>query len=74
MTILVFASLFYENKFFGYYLEFFRALTVLLLAYLGNFNFMQEMVIGHAIIAGALSGFAILTRKTEDANEAHEAS
>ena len=74
MTILVFASLFYENKFFGYYLEFFRALTVLLLAYLGNFNFMQEMVIGHAIIAGVLSGFAILTRKTEDANEVHEAS
>ena len=74
MTTLVFASIIYENKFFGYHLEFLRALTVLLLVYLGNFNFVQELVFGHAIIAAVLSGFAILTRKTENTNEAHEAS
>ena len=74
MTILVFASLFYENKFFAYYLEFFRALSVVALVYLGNLNFVQEMILGHAIIAGVLSGYAILTRKNENANEAHEAS
>ena len=67
-------NIIYENKFFGYHLEFLRALTVLLLVYLGNFNFVQELVFGHAIIAAVLSGFAILTRKTENTNEAHEAS
>ena len=74
MSILVFASLFYENKFFAYYLEFFRALSVVALVYLGNLNFVQEMILGHAIIAGILSGYAILTRKNENTNEAHEAS
>ena len=46
----------------------------MVLVYLGNLNFVQEMILGHAIIAGVLSGYAILTRKNENANEAHEAS
>ena len=72
--ILVFASLLFEGKGFGYHLEFARAILVLLAIYFGQFEFMQLTVLIHAIICALLAGYMAVSNKTVEFNEAHSES
>ena len=72
--ILVFASLLFEGKGFGYHLEFARAILVLLAIYFGQFEFMQLTVLIHAIICALLAGYMAVSNKTVEFNEARSES
>ena len=72
--ILVFASLLFEGKGFGYHLEFARAILVLLAIYFGQFEFMQLTVLIHAIICAILAGYMAVSNKTVEFNEARSES
>ena len=72
--ILVFASLLFEGKGFGYHLEFARAILVLLAIYFGQFEFMQLTVLIHALICALLAGYMAVSNKTVEFNEARSES
>ena len=72
--ILVFASLLFEGKAFGYHLEFARAILVLLAIYFGQFEFMQLTVLIHALICALLAGYMAVSNKTAEFNEARSES
>ena len=72
--ILVFASLLFEGKGFGYHLEFARAILVLLAIYFGQFEFMQLTVLIHALICALLAGYMAVSNKTAEFNEARSES
>ena len=72
--ILVFASLLFEGKGFGYHLEFARAILVLLAIYFGQFEFMQLAVLIHALICALLAGYMAVSNKTVEFNEARSES
>ena len=72
--ILVFASLLFEGKAFGYRLEVVRAALVLFAIYFGQFEFMQLTVLIHALICGVLAGYMTINNKPAEFNEAHSES
>ena len=72
--ILVFASFLYENKFFGNYFELARALVVIYLVSLGNFGFLTEAILYHAIVCAFITGVRIIVGNQAKTSEAHEAS
>ena len=72
--ILVFASLLFEGKAFGYRLEVVRAALVLFAIYFGQFEFMQLTVLIHALICGVLAGYMTINNKPAEFNEARSES
>ena len=72
--ILVFASLLFEGKAFGYRLEVVRAALVLFAIYFGQFEFMQLTVLIHALICALLAGYMAVSNKTAEFNEARSES
>ena len=72
--ILVFASLLFEGKGFGYRLEVVRATLVLFAIYYGQFEFMQLTVLIHAVVCGVLAGYMTIKNKPAEFNEAHSES
>ena len=72
--ILVFASLLFEGKAFGYPLEVIRSVLILIAIYFGQFEFMQLTVLVHAIICGLLAGYMTLSNKPAEFSEARSES
>ena len=72
--ILVFASLLFEGKAFGYPLEVIRSVFILIAIYFGQFEFMQLTVLVHAIICGLLAGYMTLSNKPAEFSEARSES
>lgn len=62
-STLVFASFLFENNFYGYYLELIRSGSVLVLVALGNLNFLQEVLMAHAIISVLVCLYVIFFNK-----------
>ena len=67
-TTLVFASFLFENNFYGYYLEFARSLATLGLIFLGNLNYLQDIVLIHSAICLLISGIVLFNGKPKQAS------
>lgn len=63
-TTLVFASFLFENNFYGYYLEFARSLLTIGLIFLGNLNYLQDVVLIHSAVCLIFSGIVLLNGKS----------
>ena len=70
VTLMVFASLMYENRTFVYYLELIRSLSVLMLISVGYFNFLPEIILGYTLFSAAASAIIVLRGKVLSPSEA----
>ena len=58
----------------GNYFELARALVVIYLVSLGNFAFLTEAILYHAIVCAIITGARIILGNQAKTSEAHEAS